>query len=73
MTPAEALARLAASRDAEHDAPVWGDNGRSVAMLAATAGVAVTYVHARLGREMTTEYRTVEGDDNAPFLRDKPL
>ena len=27
MTPAEALARLRESRDAEHDAPVRGDRG----------------------------------------------
>ena len=61
MTPADALARLRASRDADRDAPVWGDDGRSVRMLAEAAGVRVVYVHVELGREMTTEYRTVDG------------
>ena len=60
MTPAEALARLRASRDADHDAPIWGDNGRSVAMLAEAAGVTVTYVHVNLSA-LTTEWRVVEG------------
>lgn len=58
MTPAEALARLAASRDAEHDAPVWHDNGRTVEALAETAGVRVTYAHVNLATG-ATEYRTV--------------
>lgn len=61
MTPAEALARLRASRDADHDAPVWGDRGRSVAMLARTAGVRVDYVHVELGRVWAVERRTVDG------------
>ena len=60
MTPAEALTRLRASRDADHDAPIWGDNGRSVAMLAEAAGVTVTYVHVNLSA-LTTERRVVEG------------
>lgn len=59
MTPAEALARLRASRDADHDAPIWADNGRSVAMLAEAAGVRVEYAHVDL-RTLTTEYRTVD-------------
>ena len=58
MTPAEALARLRASRDADHDAPIWGDNGRSARMLAEAAGVTVTYVHVNLSA-LTTERRTV--------------
>jgi hypothetical protein len=61
MTRSEALARLRASRDADHDAPIWADNGRSVRMLAEAAGVRVVYAHVELGKEMTTEYRTVEG------------
>ena len=60
MTPAEALTRLRASRDAERDAPVWADNGRSVRMLAEEAGVTVTYVHVNLSA-LTTERRVVEG------------
>ena len=58
MTPAEALARLRESRDADHDAPIWGDNGRSARMLAEAAGVTVTYVHVNLSA-LTTERRTV--------------
>ena len=58
MTPAEALTRLRASRDADHDAPVWADDGRSVRMLAEAAGVTVTYVHVNLA-SLTTERRTV--------------
>ena len=61
MTASEALARLRASRDDERDAPIWADNGRSVRMLAEAAGVRVEYVHVTLGKEITTEYRTVEG------------
>ena len=60
MTPAEALARLRASRDAERDAPVWADRGRSVRMLAEAAGVTVTFVHVDL-TALTTERRVVEG------------
>ena len=59
MTPAEALTRLRASRDADHDAPIWGDDGRSVRMLAEAAGVRVEYVHCNL-TALTTERRTVE-------------
>ena len=60
MTPAEALARLRASRDADHDAPVWGDDGRSVRMLAEAAGVTVTFLHVNLSA-LTTERRVVKG------------
>ena len=60
MTASEALARLRASRDADHDAPIWGDNGRSARMLAEAAGVTVTYVHVNLSA-LTTERRVVEG------------
>ena len=59
-TAATALARLRDSRDAEHDAPVWGDRGRSVAMLARAAGVRVDYVHVDL-RTLETARRIVEG------------
>ena len=60
VTASEALARLRDSRDAEHDAPVWGDRGRSVAMLARAAGVRVDYVHYDLTAQ-TVERRTVDG------------
>jgi hypothetical protein len=63
MTASEAFARLRASRDAERDAPIWRDNGRSVAALAMTAGVRVTYAHVTLGKELTTQHRTVEGQE----------
>ena len=55
------LALLRASRDAEHEAPIWPDGGRTVRQLTQTAGVRVTYVHVDLTAQ-TTEYRTVEGD-----------
>ena len=64
MTPAEALARLRESRDADHDAPVWGDDGRSVRMLAEAAGVRVEYVHVNLS-SLTTERRVVEPTNEA--------
>ena len=59
MTPAEALARLRASRDADHDAPVWSDDGATVTRLAQEAGVTVTFLHVNLSA-LTTERRTVE-------------
>ena len=58
MTPAEALRLLRQSRDAERDAPVFTDNGRTVAQLAHAAGVTVTFAHVDLTAQ-TTEYRTV--------------
>ena len=58
MTPADALARLRASRDADRDAPVWGDDGRSVRMLAEAAGVTVTFLHCDLSTA-EVEYREV--------------
>lgn len=58
MTPAAtALSILRESRDAERDAPIWRDNGRTVAHLAQAAGVVVTYAHCDLTR-LATEYRT---------------
>jgi len=59
-TASTALHLLLASRDADHDAPIWGDDGRSVRMLAEAAGVTVTYVHVNLSA-LTTERRVVEG------------
>jgi hypothetical protein len=59
MTRSEALARLRASRDADHDAPIWADRGRSVRMLAEAAGVRVVYAHVNLSA-LTTERQTVE-------------
>ena len=58
-TASTALHLLRESRDADHDAPVWADNGRSVRMLAEAAGVRVEYVHCNL-TALTTERRTVE-------------
>ena len=52
-----------AKQDAYHDAPVWGDDGRSVAMLAEAAGVRVEYLHVELGRKWTVERRTVDGSE----------
>ena len=60
MTPAAtALNLLRQSRDAERDAPVWFDNGKTVRRLAHTAGVRVVYAHVDL-TALTTEYRTVD-------------
>ena len=47
MTPADALARLRASRDADRDAPVWGDDGRSVRMLAEAAPAVLAEMRRR--------------------------
>lgn len=58
MTPAESLRLLRQSRDAERDALIFTDNGRTVAQLAHAAGVAVTFAHVDLTAQ-TTEYRTV--------------
>ena len=61
MTPAStALHLLRASRDADHDAPIWADNGATVARLAHDARVTVRYVHVDLSA-LTTERRVVEG------------
>ena len=49
---------LTASRDAEHDAPIWHDRGRTVTALAHTAGVRVEYVHVDMSRQ-TVERREV--------------
>ena len=58
MTPAESLRLLRQSRDAERDALIFTDNGRTVAQLAHTAGVMVTYIHCNLSAQ-TCERRTV--------------
>ena len=58
-TASTALHLLRASRDADHDAPIWADNGATVARLAHDARVTVRYVHVDLSA-LTTEYRTVE-------------
>ena len=57
---ATALATLRASRDDDHDAPIWHDNGRSSTRLARLAGVRVEYVHCDLTAQ-ATERRTVDG------------
>lgn len=59
MTRADALAQLAASRDAEHDALVWHDGGRTITRLAHLAGVRVEYVHVDLAKQVS-ERRIVE-------------
>ena len=56
MTAAEALRTLRQSRDAERDAAIWHDDGRSIAHLAAVAGVRVEYVTCDL-RTLTTQRR----------------
>ena len=59
MTPADtALSLLRESRDGAH---IWTDGGATIERLAAEAGVTVRYAHVALGKEMTVEYRTVEG------------
>jgi len=64
MTSHEALAILRASRDAEHDAPIWDDDGRSITQLAHVAGVKVTYVRVDLTQR---ELRTVEATERDVF------
>ena len=59
-TASTALHLLRASRDADHDAPIWADNGATVARLAHDARVTVRYVHVNLSA-LTTERRVVEG------------
>ena len=72
MTPAEtALSLLRASRDAERDAPIWHDNGRTVARLAETAGVRVVYVHVDL-TALATEFRTVAQPARPRLRRNAP-
>jgi len=52
------------SRDDEHDAPIWHDNGRTIRRLAQAAGVRVEYAHVDLTAQ-TTEYKTVEPKQEA--------
>ena len=61
MTPAEALAVLRNSRDDEHDAAIWHDNGRTIRRLAQAAGVRVEYVHVDLTAQ-TTVRRVVDAN-----------
>lgn len=49
------------SRDDEHDAPIWHDNGRTIRRLARTAGVRVEYLHVDLTAQ-TTVRRVVDAD-----------
>lgn len=60
IAPAAALAVLRESRDAGHDAPIWHNDGRSVAALAQAAGVRVEYVHVNLAT-WRVERRIVDG------------
>ena len=63
MTPAAtALATLRASRDAERDAPIWHDNGRSITRHARMAGARVKYVHVDL-TALACERRVVDGSE----------
>ena len=65
MTPADtALALLRVFGDAERDALVWYDDGRTIERLARTAGVRVEYVHVDLTR-LTTERRMVAPKEEA--------
>ena len=64
MTPTEAMAILLDSRDAEHDAPIWHDDGATVTRLARTARVVVTFATVDL-TEMETIYRTVNAKEEA--------
>lgn len=65
MTPAEAMALLRQSRDAEHNAPIWDDDGDTVTKLAQLAGTTVTYATVDL-TEMETIYTTVNAKETAP-------
>jgi hypothetical protein len=67
MTSAEALTLLRESRDAEHDAPIWTDNGVTLEQHAWRAGVRVEYVHVDLSK-WRTERRTVDGKGAADVL-----
>ena len=66
MTRAKARRILRASATAEHDAPIWDDNGRTVTQLAHLAGVQVTYVRVDL-TQREWEYRTVEATERDVF------
>jgi hypothetical protein len=66
MKPAEALAILRASANAEHDAPIWNDDGRTITQLAHEVGWRVAFVHVDL-TERTTELRTVEAVEQEVF------
>lgn len=57
----DALATLRQSRDADHDAPIWHDKGRTIARLAREAGVRIEYVHVDL-RALTVTRRALEGN-----------
>ncbi len=59
-TPQDAVRRLLHSRDADQDAAIWHDNGRSIVHLARQAGVVVMFAHVDLATLQTT-YRTVDG------------
>lgn len=57
-TASTALHLLRASRDADHGAPIWADNGATVRRLAEAAGVTVTFLHCDLSTG-EVEYREV--------------
>ena len=50
------------SRDDEHDAPIWHDNGRTIRRLAQAAGVRVGYAHVDL-TALARERRVVDGSE----------
>ena len=62
MTAEQALRKLRESRDAEHDAPVWADHGRTVRRLAALAGVRVVYVAVDLTAQTATRHTVEAGE-----------
>lgn len=63
-----ALSMLRASRDAEHDAPIWTDHGATATRLAGTARVRVEYLHCDLTAQTCTR-RVVGGvEDTATAL-----
>jgi hypothetical protein len=55
-----ALGTLRASRDAEHDAPIFPDGEITIDIMANTAGVYVEYIHVDLTTG-TVERREVDG------------
>jgi len=71
-TAATALHLLRRSRDAERDASIWHDDGRTVERLARDAGVRVEYVHVSLST-LTCERRTIEGGEEGRCKRQRFL
>jgi len=66
MTRAKARRILQASATAEHDAPIWNDDGRTLTQLAHEAGWRVVYECVDL-RTWKKELRTVEATERDVF------